>query len=326
VLIRADMDALPMEELNNHEYKSTKPGIAHACGHDAHTAIGLVAAKILASKKDEIHGSVKFVFQPAEEGGGGGRVMIEEGVLENPHVDEVYGLHMGNINLPGQVATTSGPLMASGDIFTIDVSGKGGHGGMPDSAIDPIVIASNIVLALQTIVSRNISPYTSAVVSVCQFISGSSNNIIPETASLRGTIRSFDPLARELIMQRMDEICTGIGKTYGGRVKLVITAGYPATVNSPDQTEKLRLAAQKVVGAHNVMKADPVTASEDFSYFLENRPGCYFFVGSSPVTNLSEAIPHHSGKFDIAEDPTLVVGASVWVQLVEDLLMKRTVD
>lgn len=315
ILLRADMDALPIHEETGVEYASQNAGVMHACGHDAHTAILLGVARILTERKKEFAGTVKLLFQPAEEMPPGGALgMIEQGVLENPHVDAVFGLHMAN-NLPvGQVSVGSGPVMAGGDLFEITVQGKGGHAARPQAAIDPVVIGSQIVNALQTIVSRRVDPMASAVVSVTFFKAGEAFNVIPDTVTLGGTVRWFSMEVAELVEERVRALAEGIGAASGAAVTVVIRKGYPPTINDADSAAIVREALEAVVGAEQVITPTPVMGGEDFSRFLLNRPGAFFNIGSmNEAKGLTYG--HHHPKFDIDED-SLGVGVASMVQTV----------
>jgi len=302
VLVRADMDALPILEENDVDYKSKTDGVMHACGHDAHTAILLGLARVLADRKDQFSGTVKLLFQPAEElPPGGAKGMIEAGVLEDPHVDAVFGLHMSQGDPVGTIMVGSGPSMAAADGFKVLIQGKGGHAAYPSESIDPVVVGAQIVVALQTLVSRETDPMKSAVVSTCVFNAGEAFNVIPDTAELRGTVRTFDPEVRDHMEKRIGEIARGIGEAMGTSVDVTYTRGYPATVNDVAMTELVMEAATQVVGAENVRKLEPKMGAEDFSYFLEQRPGSYFFVGSN---NEQRGLTwgHHHPRFDIDEE------------------------
>ena len=302
VLVRADMDALPIHEENVVDYRSQTDGVMHACGHDAHTAILLGLARVLSDRKDQFAGTVKLLFQPAEElPPGGAKGMIEEGVLEDPHVDAVFGLHMSQNDPVGTIMVGAGPVMAAADRFTIAIQGKGGHGAYPSECVDPIVAGAQIVVALQEIVAREVDPMKSAVLSTCVFKSGDAFNVIPDTAQLGGTVRTFDPEVRDLMEQRIREVATGIGEALRVQVEVEYDRGYPATVNEPEMTQLVLEAATEIVGVENVRKLEPKMGAEDFSYFLEQRPGSYFFVGSK---NEERGLVwgHHHPRFDIDEE------------------------
>lgn len=315
VLLRADMDALPILEENEVEYVSQNPGVMHACGHDAHTSILLGVARMLVERKAEFAGTVKVLFQPAEEMfPGGANGMIQEGVLENPHVDAVFGLHMAQDSPLGSVLVGSGPIMAAADSFQVTIKGKGGHGAYPQHCIDPVVIGAQLIVALQTLVSREVNPMDAAVVIVCAFNSGEAFNVIPDIAKLGGTVRTFNPEVRDLLERRIVEIANAIGSAAGATVDAVYNRGYPATVNEPEHTAIVHEAAVEVVGDDKVVNMDPVMGAEDFSYFLEHRPGSYFFVGSK---NEEKGLiwGHHHPKFDIDEE-SLGIGIETTVRTV----------
>ena len=302
VLVRADMDALPILEENDVEYRSTHDGTMHACGHDAHTAMLLGLARVLLDRRDSFSGTVKLLFQPSEElPPGGAKPMIEAGVLEDPHVDAVFGLHVGQDQDLGTIGIRSGPAMAAADRFVVRIKGRGGHGARPQACVDPIAIGANIVTALQTIVSREIDPTKPAVVSTCAFLAGEAFNVIPDVAELRGTVRSFDPDVRQQLATRIEELVRGIGEAMRAEIDFTYTFGYPPTVNDPEMTQLVREVATGIVGADRVLDSDLKMGAEDFSYFLEERPGCFFFVGTR---NEERGLVwgHHHPRFDIDEE------------------------
>lgn len=317
LLLRADIDALPILEENSTEYISQNPGTMHACGHDAHTAILLGVTRLLLERRDQFAGTVKVLFQPAEERfPGGAKLMVAEGVLEDPHVDAVFGLHMANDTEVGSIKIAGGPVMASPDSFEIVIQGKGGHAARPQAAIDPVVIGAQIVTALQTLVSRETDPMDNAVVSTTIFQAGEAFNVIPDTARLGGTVRTFKPETRERMARRIPELAQGIGEAMGATVEATFTYGYPATVNDPAEAERIRRVAVGVLGEEKVLEMTPVMGGEDFSYFLNERPGAYFFVGSK---NEAKGLVwgHHHPKFDIDEE-SMGVGMAVTVEVVLD--------
>ena len=309
VLLRADMDALPILEENEVEYRSVHPGVMHACGHDAHTAGLLGVARLLQDRSDEFGGTVKLLFQPAEEGPGGAQPMIEAGVLNDPKVDACFGLHVAQEVPVGMIELRAGPAMAASDRFAIKIKGQGGHGARPQSTIDPIAVGAQIVVALQTLVSRELDPVEAGVVTVGAFLAGEAFNVIPNTAELRGTVRTFTPENRELLSRRVQELAKGIGAAMRANVEVEYHHGYPPTVNDPAMTALVWEAATAVVGTDRVEEGAPIMGAEDFSYFLEKVPGCFFFVGSK---NEERGLiwGHHHPRFDIDEQ-TMAVGMEV---------------
>lgn len=309
--IRADMDGLLVSEDTGLRFASEIPGRMHACGHDGHMAMALGAARVLAENRHRISGAVKFIFQPGEEGPGGALPMIADGVLENPKVDAIIGAHLGTIwpLETGQVGYRSGALMAAVDSMRLKIYGRGGHGAMPHTAIDPIAIGAQCVTALQTIVSRETDPLNPAVITVATFHAGTLSNVIADFAELGFTIRYFDPALSDTIETRLRQLVSGIVESMRGRCEIEYTHGYPPTVNDAEFTRFFRDVASDVIGAENVVEVEPTMGSEDMSFFLERVQGTYFGLGSPP----KQSFAHHHPKFDIDED-ALWVGAALFAE------------
>jgi len=317
------MDALPILEENKVEYVSQNPGVMHACGHDAHTAMLLGVARLLNERKDQFAGTVKLLFQPAEElPPGGAKPMIDAGVMNDPKVDAAFGLHISQDNPVGWLGVRSGPAMAAADRFTMKINGKGGHGAKPDDTIDPIVIGSQIVSALQTLVSRTMDPAEEAVVTVGYFTAGKAFNVIPDYAELGGTVRTFNARNRDMLERRIGEMATGIAQAMGATLDYVYTRGYPATVNDPAMAELVREEAAKVVGEEGVHTPPLMMGAEDFSYFLEEVPGAYWFVGS---TNEERGLVwgHHHPRFDL-DEAAMAIGMESMVNVALRYLNEGT--
>ncbi len=313
IALRADMDALPMEDMSGTEHASKVPGVAHTCGHDGHTTMLLAAAKYLAETRN-FAGRVALVFQPAEEGGAGAKAMIEAGIMDRFDVSEVYGMHNAPGDAQGHFLTTAGPLQASADEFRIDITGKGGHGASPQECIDPIPAGAAIVQAMQTIVSRNVNALDRLVVSVTEFHAGTTFNIIPETAYLTGTVRCFSAETRDLAERRIREIVEAQAQVYGCTAKLTYDRGYPVTINHPEQAAFAAQVAREVVGEDRVTDdCDPIMPAEDFSYMLEARPGAYLFLGQGDTYGC------HHPKYDF-NDEIAPIGASFFARLIETAL------
>ena len=313
--LRADMDALPMDEQTNLPYRSKNPGKMHACGHDGHTAMLLGGAKYLAETRD-FSGTAVVIFQPAEEGGGGGREMVDDGMMDRFGIQEVYGMH----NMPGvpagHFAIRPGPLLAAADRILIEIEGLGTHAAKPHLGIDPVVVGAQIINQAQTIVSRSVDPIKSGLISICQFHAGSADNVIPQTATLRGTARSLLPEVRDTLENRLREIVEGTAKAYGARATLTYTRGYPVTSNHALQTEFAAAIATDVAGRDAVdANTPPLMGGEDFSFMLEARPGAFIFIGNGDTAGL------HHPAYDFNDD-AIPAGVAFWARLVETAMPK----
>ena len=324
ILLRFDMDALPITEETGAEYSSTNPGVMHACGHDGHTAIGLTVAKILNEYRDQLKGSVKFCFQPSEEGTngeevGGALMMMRDGVLENPTVERTLSLHLWNDKPLGWIHVASGPVMAGAELFSVKLTGKGGHGAAPDTTIDPVVTAAHITTALQTIASRNVPPLKPVVVSVTSVHAGTAFNIIPQTAEMNGTIRTFDPEVRKLVLERFEQIVTGIANSMGCESEIIIKQVTAPVVNNEDVAASVLQSAQSVFPKTEIAGHSYLTmGAEDMGYMQEKADGCYFFIGSANNEKMLN-YNHHHPKFDFDEE-ALVSGVALMATAAADLL------
>jgi amidohydrolase len=316
--IRADMDALPIYEQNTVEYRSLVDGKMHACGHDGHISILLTVADLLSKRRSELQGDIKFIFQPAEECVGGAKPMIEQGAMVG--VDGVIGLHLTSTMPSGFVGVRTGAVYASANRFTLTIHGKGGHAALPQDAVDSVVIAAYIITTLQTLISRETSPFSPAVITIGMMQAGTAFNIIPETAVLRGTIRAFTPTQREYLLRRIAELATGIARSMGGSCGVEVTDGCPPCVNDPVMTEMVYRAAVASVGKECVKVDESVmtTWGDDMAYFLQSVPGCYFIVGAQNADK-GASYPHHHPQFNIDED-ALPIGVEVLTRAALDFL------
>ena len=313
---RADIDALPLTETLRAPFTSGTPGVMHACGHDGHTAIAITAAEILAARRKELPGTAVFIFQPAGEVLAGAKPMIEAGVLEHPRVDEIYGLHLTTQDRTGTVNVRRGPTMASGDGFNVEVTGKGGHGAYPHLSVDPMTAAAHILIGMQSLVTKEVAAKETVVLSVGQITAGTKNNIIPDKAIMRGTLRTFDMDVRERMLGRLQSFTSDMARAYRAEAQVQLTMGCPPVVNPERETELVRACCIDEIGADSVIEGPPVMASDDMSLFLRARLGCYFRVGIAPAHD--REVPHHAPEFEMNED-----GLPVGLRLALAVLRSR---
>ncbi|MDC0192473.1 M20 family metallopeptidase [Alphaproteobacteria bacterium] len=316
--LRADFDALPMSEKNNFDHKSSNKGMMHACGHDGHTTMLLGAVKYLKENND-FDGTVYFIFQPGEEGFGGGEIMINEGLLNDFNIDEVYALHNWPELPLGHFGVSIGPMMAAVDEFDIIVKGKGGHAAIPDLGVDPVIIAAQIINAVQTIISRVTSPIDKALISITKIHAGSAYNVIDDEVFLGGTVRTFKEKTRILIQNKLNDTAKGIAQANGGDIEFIYKPGYPPTVNTKDESIFASEVAKNLVGDKNVITdVEPSMGGEDFSYFLKKKPGSYLYIGQKDENHKAHL---HTTKYDF-NDNLLPVGVNFWVDLVKSFFAK----
>jgi amidohydrolase len=309
-MLRFDMDALPIREETGAEYTSQTEGVMHACGHDGHSAIGLTVARLLQYHRKDFSGAVKLVFQPAEEGMGGAEAMIRDGALTNPRPDMALGLHLWNDQPVGWLGIADGPVMAAAEKFTVAIHGKGGHGAVPHLAVDPVLAAAQIIVALQSIVSRTVAPLDSGVVSVTTLDGGEAFNVIPPSVKITGTIRTFEAATRQKVLERFEQITRGVAEAMGCRADVEIESLTPAVVNHPAVSDLVRVAAARVLAPDTLQTRYATMGSEDMAFFLQEVPGCYFFVGSA---NAEKGLnfAHHHPRFDI--DEAVLPRAVTWM-------------
>ena len=318
VLLRFDMDALPVDEQTEAEYCSLNPGRMHACGHDGHVATGLTVARMLSRERGRLHGTVKFVFQPAEEGLGGAERMVAAGVMESPHVDYCLALHLWNEKPLGWMGIPEGPLMAGADIFRVWIEGKGGHGALPHLAVDPIAAAAYVITALQGIISRNVSPLENAVISVTQIHAGETFNVIPPLVELAGTIRAFEASVRNKVARRFEEVVQSSVKAAGCTARIELSRLTPAVINTPSVAVKVAETAEGLFPDGEIDRGYRTMVSEDMAFLMEKAPGCYFMIGSAnPEKGLDYG--HHHPKFDFDEQ-ALPRAAALMAAAAEKLL------
>jgi amidohydrolase len=315
IMLRADMDALPIDEENDVPYRSRTALHMHACGHDGHVAMLLGAARIVMSRRDEVAGTVCFLFQPAEEGKGGAKAMVVDGVLERFGIERAYGLHLASTHPAGQVGFREGAFYASSDSIEITVEGKGGHGAAPHQTVDPVYVASQFVVAVQQVVSRNVDPIEPAVVTIGAINGGTTHNVIPSRVRLLGTVRAFDAGVREKMAERIERVLRGICESSGATYEFEYLWRYPVTSNDVEQTRYARALAERIVDPRRVANVPKLMGAEDFSFFAERVPACFFTIGSNGGEN--SAFPHHHARFDIDES-ALETGVRMMTALALD--------
>lgn len=321
IMLRFDMDGLPIQEDNDElTYASKNSGVMHACGHDGHTSMGLALAKLMAKYREEIQGTVKFVFQPAEEGLGGAFAMIADGVLNNPRPDVAFAMHVWTPEEFGNIRVIEGPCMSSSSVFTLTVQGRGGHGAAPHLAVDPVLAAAHIVAALQSIVSRNVNPQESVVVSIGEFKAGTTFNVIPDKAILKGTVRSYNNELHRMIYRRILEMATRMAEAFNCKAQMETIAIVQAVVNAPEPTAVVQQAAAQLVGENHVI-AKRTMASEDMGFFLDEVPGCYFFIGARNEEK-GYTFPHHHPRFNF-DERAMINGVAVMAQSAFDYMAKH---
>lgn len=318
VLARFDMDALPIQEETGAEYASQTSGVMHACGHDGHTAVGLAVARILEAHKKDFGGTIKFVFQPAEEGLGGAEAMVADGVLENPKPDRSLSLHMWNEKPVGWIGVTPGPAMSASERFKVKILGRGGHGAAPHLTLDPVLAGAQVITALQSIVSRNVPPLESAVVTVTSMKGGEAFNVIPEEVELRGTIRTFVPEVRDVVLERFEQVVLGVSESMGCQAEVEMWDVTPAVINDAEMADRVRAVAARVLPEATIDTSERTMGSEDMAFMMADIPGCYFFIGSSNHEKGLDAAHHHP-RFDFDESALPAAAALMASALMEFL-------
>jgi amidohydrolase len=319
VAFRFDMDALPVAEETGAQYASQEAGRMHACGHDGHMAMGMGLAELLAARREDIKGAVKLLFQPAEEGGNGAEAMVEDGALDSPRPDIFLAAHLWIQKPVGTADVTAGPVMAAAEKWDCTIRGQGGHGAMPHHTVDPIPAAGQVISALQTVVSRNVSPLDTAVVSVGSIHGGEAFNVIPSEVNMNGTIRTFEPSTRKVVLKRVREVIEGVATACGTSAELAIKPLTPAVINDAQVAKVVRQAAEAILDAGHVTSGERTMGSEDAALFLERVPGCYFFLGAGNADR-GLSFPHHSSHFDFDEQ-ALVLGVAILAKAAELYLM-----